>query len=76
MPEKTKQEEFELNNKLLTEKLNKFLADEGFENFTVKRFEITSNCETVTEDYCRKQGMKRKKVTVGGESKCYCVFNG
>lgn len=69
-----KKEEYEENYRILKEKLDKFLAKEGFDNFTVNRFEVTSSCETVTEAFCQKQGMKRKRVNVAGEWKCYCVF--
>lgn len=66
--------EHEGNKSKFLEKLNKFMLKEGFENFEISKFEITSDCDIITDKYCEDRGMERKEIQKNGVWKCYCIL--
>lgn len=68
-------DEFKENKNRLIQKLNDFMANEGFDNFEISRLDVQYDCNIITDEYCYERGMKRKRVKKNGEWKCYCVLS-
>ena len=67
--------DFENKRNTLLEKISSLLKEEGFDDFDVKRLDVSfGDCSTVTKEYCESKGMKRKRAKQGDNWICYCVL--